>query len=209
MTDFRRALRYHQARWREANGHPIGSQPIAPTRRQAVPPRREPPPARVRARDRRELRHRRRPRRGEGANVGRRAAPELRSPALLGRPPLVADARLQPVRRHGRRRRARRPGRPHVVAGLARHRARGPLRALAGPLRSRLPQQPPRVRHGVRARPRRRDARNRRHRRQLPRARQARDAEAQQHVAQPGGRRTLGRLCAGRGRRARGATELA
>src|SRR5437764_3072021 len=30
MTDFRRALRYHQARWREANGHPIGSQPIAP-----------------------------------------------------------------------------------------------------------------------------------------------------------------------------------
>src|SRR6266536_1636504 len=30
MTDFRRRLRYHQARWREANGHPIGSQPIAP-----------------------------------------------------------------------------------------------------------------------------------------------------------------------------------
>jgi hypothetical protein len=30
MTDFRRALRYHQARWREANGHPIGSQPIVP-----------------------------------------------------------------------------------------------------------------------------------------------------------------------------------
>src|SRR6266480_2184900 len=30
MTDFRRALRYHQSRWREANGHPIGSQPIAP-----------------------------------------------------------------------------------------------------------------------------------------------------------------------------------
>jgi hypothetical protein len=30
MTDFRRGLRYHQARWREANGHPIGSQPIAP-----------------------------------------------------------------------------------------------------------------------------------------------------------------------------------
>ena len=30
MTEFRRAARYHQARWREANGHPIGSQPIAP-----------------------------------------------------------------------------------------------------------------------------------------------------------------------------------
>ncbi len=28
MTEFRRRLRYHQARWREANGHPIGSQPI-------------------------------------------------------------------------------------------------------------------------------------------------------------------------------------
>jgi hypothetical protein len=30
MTELRRTLRYHQARWREANGHPIGSQPIAP-----------------------------------------------------------------------------------------------------------------------------------------------------------------------------------
>src|SRR5919201_4698070 len=30
MTAFRRRLRHHQARWREANGHPIGSQPIAP-----------------------------------------------------------------------------------------------------------------------------------------------------------------------------------
>jgi hypothetical protein len=30
MTEFRRAARYHQARWREANGHPIGTQPIAP-----------------------------------------------------------------------------------------------------------------------------------------------------------------------------------
>jgi hypothetical protein len=30
MTEFRRTLRYHQARWREANGHPIGSQPIVP-----------------------------------------------------------------------------------------------------------------------------------------------------------------------------------
>jgi hypothetical protein len=30
MTEFRRRLRYHQAQWREAEGHPIGSQPIAP-----------------------------------------------------------------------------------------------------------------------------------------------------------------------------------
>ena len=30
MTEFRRRLRYHQARWRETNGHPIGAQPIVP-----------------------------------------------------------------------------------------------------------------------------------------------------------------------------------
>lgn len=30
MTEFRRRTRYHQARWREARGHPIGSQPIVP-----------------------------------------------------------------------------------------------------------------------------------------------------------------------------------
>ena len=30
MTEFRRRLRHHQARWRVANGHPVGSQPIAP-----------------------------------------------------------------------------------------------------------------------------------------------------------------------------------
>jgi hypothetical protein len=30
MTAFRRASRYHQAHWREANQHPIGTQPIAP-----------------------------------------------------------------------------------------------------------------------------------------------------------------------------------
>jgi hypothetical protein len=30
MTEYRRALRYHQARWREAEGHPIGSQPFVP-----------------------------------------------------------------------------------------------------------------------------------------------------------------------------------
>jgi hypothetical protein len=30
MTEFRRRLRYHQSQWREAQGLPIGSQPIAP-----------------------------------------------------------------------------------------------------------------------------------------------------------------------------------
>ncbi|MGZ4724655.1 MAG: PGN_0703 family putative restriction endonuclease [Ilumatobacteraceae bacterium] len=30
MTAFRREARYHQARWREACGHPIGTQPIVP-----------------------------------------------------------------------------------------------------------------------------------------------------------------------------------
>jgi PD-(D/E)XK nuclease superfamily protein len=30
LTEFRRRLRYHQAQWREANGYPIGTQPIAP-----------------------------------------------------------------------------------------------------------------------------------------------------------------------------------
>jgi PD-(D/E)XK nuclease superfamily protein len=30
MTEFRRALRFHQARWRESKGHPIGTQPIVP-----------------------------------------------------------------------------------------------------------------------------------------------------------------------------------
>jgi hypothetical protein len=30
MTDFRRKLRYDQARWRESKGHPTGSQPIVP-----------------------------------------------------------------------------------------------------------------------------------------------------------------------------------
>jgi hypothetical protein len=30
MTEFRRRLRHHQSKWRESNGHPIGTQPIAP-----------------------------------------------------------------------------------------------------------------------------------------------------------------------------------
>jgi hypothetical protein len=30
MTEYRRRLRYHQSQWREANGHPIGTQPVVP-----------------------------------------------------------------------------------------------------------------------------------------------------------------------------------
>lgn len=30
MTEFRRRVRYHQSRWRETHGHPIGTQPYAP-----------------------------------------------------------------------------------------------------------------------------------------------------------------------------------
>lgn len=30
MTEFRRRLRFHQAQWRDAHGHPIGTQPIKP-----------------------------------------------------------------------------------------------------------------------------------------------------------------------------------
>jgi hypothetical protein len=37
VTDFRRLLRYHQSQWREAHGHPIGSQPIVP--RESTPSR--------------------------------------------------------------------------------------------------------------------------------------------------------------------------
>jgi PD-(D/E)XK nuclease superfamily len=38
MTEFRRRLRFHQARWREAHGHPIGSQPIVPKQGKPVRP---------------------------------------------------------------------------------------------------------------------------------------------------------------------------
>jgi len=37
MTAYRRLLRYHQSQWREAHGHPIGTQPIVP--REGVPVR--------------------------------------------------------------------------------------------------------------------------------------------------------------------------
>ncbi len=38
MTEFRRRLRLHQAQWREAHGHPVGSQPIVPKPGKAARP---------------------------------------------------------------------------------------------------------------------------------------------------------------------------
>jgi PD-(D/E)XK nuclease superfamily len=38
MTEFRRRLRFHQAQWREAHGHPIGTQPIVPKPEKPVRP---------------------------------------------------------------------------------------------------------------------------------------------------------------------------
>jgi hypothetical protein len=38
MTAFRRTVRYHQSRWRESKGHPIGSQPLSPRNGQASRP---------------------------------------------------------------------------------------------------------------------------------------------------------------------------
>lgn len=38
LTDFRRRLRYHEGRWRESGGHPIGSQPIVPRKRKPSRP---------------------------------------------------------------------------------------------------------------------------------------------------------------------------
>jgi hypothetical protein len=38
MTEFRRRLRFHQAQWREAHGHPIGTQPMVPKRDKPVRP---------------------------------------------------------------------------------------------------------------------------------------------------------------------------
>ena len=99
--------------------------------------RRKPAPARLRPGDRRELPHRRRARGGARARVLHRAASELRSPATVGRPPVVGGAGLQPLRRPGRRPRladravhAWWPDAPGTVS-------RGPLRALARPARSR------------------------------------------------------------------------
>jgi hypothetical protein len=38
MTEFRRRLRFHQAQWREAHGHPIGTQPMVPKHDKLVRP---------------------------------------------------------------------------------------------------------------------------------------------------------------------------
>ena len=106
MTAYRRALRYHQSQWRDAHGHPIGTQPHVPK-----------PGAPVRlVGSRIPLDYGR----DTGANLVtvpalaaatrahlvHRAAAELRPPAALGRSPVVGSPELQPVRRPGGRPRA-------------------------------------------------------------------------------------------------------
>ena len=141
-----------------------------PARGEAVAARRQPAAARLRARDRRELRHRRRARRG--AEPGRRSSSRTRASTTSGCGPTccgrrrwrsTSSATSPPTPRS--------PTGPSTPGGRTRRAwCRGPLRALARALRSRVPQQPPRVRRGVRARPRRRDEGDRRRRHEVPRA---------------------------------------
>src|SRR5205085_8243557 len=112
-------------------------------------PGRQSTPPRLRTRHRGELRNRGRARRRENPGVTGRESPELRPSAALGRPPVVADARLQHVRRSRGRPRARRPRRPRVVAGYAGHCRRSPPRTLTRPSRSGVHQQPARLRCGL------------------------------------------------------------
>ena len=194
LTAFRRALRYHQAQWREANGHPIGSQPIAPRPGGPTRPVGSRLPLDYAKETGANFLDRTRTRRGEGANVVHRTSPELRSPAPVGRSPVVGGVLLQPVRRPGRRPRACRPRASHVVPGRPRHRARGPLRALAGTTRSGLPRQPRRVRRRVRARPRRRHRGDPRRRDRVPRREQTAAAEADPATAVPRDHRDVEQL---------------
>ena len=110
----------------------------------------------------------------------------------MGRSLVVVGAVLQPVRRPGRRPRARRPRRARVVARCARQRVRRPLRALAGASRSGLPRKSLRVQCRVRARPRRRDARDRRRQDRVARAEQTAATEADQACAICRGHRAVG-----------------
>ena len=168
LTEFRRVVRYHNARWREVNGYPIGTHRTRPG--DAASPGRQPPRPRVRTRERRDLPHREGRGGRSGPYVVRRAAPDLRSPGLLGRPALLRSAGDQPVRRPRRRRRPRRQGAPHLVARDSRSRYRRALRALARTFRPELLQQPPLVRRLLRTRPPRRFRRSARDRRQVPRS---------------------------------------
>ena len=192
MTEYRRRLRYHQAQWRRRTVTRSARNRSSPARG-AGPTCRQPAPPRLRPGHRRQLPHRRRRWPPRERDRDRRAAPELRPPAAVGRPPVVGRAgfnlfgdlaadlarptarctRGGPTRRHGVRR---------------------PLRPLAGTTRPRLPQQPPRLRRGVRARRRRWGASGHRRRHELPRAQQGRAAEAEERRPQHGGVRSLGRV---------------
>ena len=105
---------------------------------------------------------------------------------LWADPALVAGARFQPLRRARHEPRARRPGRPRLVAGRARRRSQqDPLRALSRVASTRVPRQPPLTFNAAfRPRPRRRDAGDRRGRRQLPQTRRTRGREARRRPRQ-------------------------
>ena len=96
----------------------------------------KPSSARLRTEDGRELSHRGRARRGHGSIVHHGASPELRSPAAVGRPPVVTGTGPEPLRRSGRRSRVGRPRPACMGARRARHGVRCPLRALSRPSRS-------------------------------------------------------------------------
>ena len=184
-SSFRRRVRLHQARWRGAHGHPIGTEPIRPrpgvdarpvgsrlpldyaqaTGAQFVTPG---------ALDG-----------GPDAARDARARPELRSPADLGGPALGAGDGFQPVRGPRRRPCPRHAGAPRVGARRTWDRRRCPVRALARPARPAVAQQPAGVRRGLRPRPGRRHPRDRGGRRRVPRLAQARDPEAREPVADP------------------------
>ena len=179
MTEFRRRLRYHQAQWREANGHPIGTQPLVPRPSDTkVSPVGSRIPLGLREGHRRQLPHQERSGGCERPDLVHRAPPELRSPAPLGRSPLFGGDVVQPVRRSGGRPRTGRPCGSRLVAGRTGDRLRRPLRPLAGPLRRPVPGKPQRLRGGLHPRSGRWHQGDREHQRQLPRADQAGDSEA-------------------------------
>ncbi len=142
MTDFRRNLRYHQSQWREAHGHPIGSQPIAPK-----------PNGRARlVGSRLPLAYARE----TGANFLTRGALDAAKARTSAKEPhqsvdvqrswarsaVVGDDVVQPLWGSRGGSRTRRSRGPHLVAGCAGHGARRPLRAFPGVARSRVHRKP-------------------------------------------------------------------
>ena len=184
LTEFRRRLRYHQSKWREANGHPIGSQPIAPRSDAGAT-------------------------RPVGSRLPLDYAKETGATFVTASALDAARARTSFVEPHQsfdhQRLWAELLWSPTLAFNLfgdladdlaladrAVHtwwpdvpgtRRRRPLRALAGASRSGVARQPRRVRRRVRARARRRHAGDPRTRDRVPRRQQAAAAEADSTAA--------------------------